>query len=352
MRAHRLYTDNIFVIQDGIAASVAEALKITLLEGETTQRVQKWDDEAQRLYQQGRYFYDRTGPDDAFKANELLKRSVEIDSNQSISYLYLAVSYGNLAPLQKSAADANRLREKQKSYLEKALILDPNLSSARAIKALLYAWDHKFIDAVREIDLALSNGSTSPMTLRTAARLYVDWGKPEKAIEYAKKAMELDPLQTRSLLFASETYFYAHNYSGARAILDKALRIDPSNALYRLLLWTSLKEKKVDEASEIIKYIKDPNSRIYDSLLVSTFAGNKSRTHQLAFENQNFDSYEKAVLYAIAQNPDEAIKYLEVAFHQRNSLMVHLATDPFLDPIRTDTRFKKLLERMNYPKLK
>ena len=111
-------TDNLFEIQDAIAREVAEAMQLTLQSSVTTQRKLKWNEESQKLYQQGRYFYDRL---DDSTANDLLKRSVALDSNQAISHLYL---YFNLTNLNFADSLTSRL------HLKKAFILDPQLTEA------------------------------------------------------------------------------------------------------------------------------------------------------------------------------------------------------------------------------
>ena len=63
--------ENIFAVQDDIAASVAEALKATL-EGGQTPKAQQTNPEAYNAYLQGRYFVDRRSKEDLEKADRLL----------------------------------------------------------------------------------------------------------------------------------------------------------------------------------------------------------------------------------------------------------------------------------------
>ncbi len=347
-------TDDIFVIQDRIAASVAGALKVTLGGSETSRRINKWDEQAQRLYQQGRYFYDRMGPERTVKAVQLLRQSVELDSSQAISQLYLSNSNGNLGDI-----------DGRERHLDKALKLDPDLSEAHAMRALHYFWDLDFSNALREIEIALSNGQSSPMTQRTAARLYVAWGQPERALAFAKRAIELDPLLTRSLDIAAETFYYAREYADGATILNQALSLDSSDVLLQSLSAIQ-RNINLDVARRTANRIKDDEMRSVELLWTDIWRGDKGAALRL---HQIFDALpqiqmgtQRAELYVMEGKYDSAIDMLEAEYDQgpvvsnktrrtQASLLEYLSVDPAYDPLRSHPRFKKLIEKMNYPKM-
>ena len=64
--------ENIFAVQDDIAASVAEALKVTL-EGGQTPKAQQTNPEAYNAYLQGRHFFDRRTQGRSGKGDRLLR---------------------------------------------------------------------------------------------------------------------------------------------------------------------------------------------------------------------------------------------------------------------------------------
>ena len=244
-------TDNLFEIQDAIAREVAEAMQLTLQSGATTQRKVKWNDESQKLYQQGRYFYDRL---DDSTANDLLKRSVALDSNQAISHLYLSFNSSNLNLADSLISDL---------HLKKAFSLDPQLTEAHTAAALNYLQAFKFDKAWNEINIALSNGSNNPVTLRNAGRVYMAMGKSAEAVAFARKAVELDPLQTRSWNYLSEILYCDRNYSEVLRIMDQQ-QIDRYIRRFSCLVLLS----KFKEAREEIHLIKDLEVREYFTLLL------------------------------------------------------------------------------------
>ena len=57
-------------------------------------------------------------------------------------------------------------------------------------------------------------------------------------------------------------------------------------------------------------------------------------------------SVRMAEMYSQIGEFEKAYEYLEIGLEQRVIWMIHLARDPFFDPIRTDPRFQSLLKRI------
>ena len=81
--------ENIFAVQDDIAASVAEALKVTL-EGGQTPKAQQTNPEAYNAYLQGRYFFDRRSKEDLEKAIGYYEQALQIDPNYARAWVGLS----------------------------------------------------------------------------------------------------------------------------------------------------------------------------------------------------------------------------------------------------------------------
>jgi adenylate cyclase len=56
-----------------------------------------------------------------------------------------------------------------------------------------------------------------------------------------------------------------------------------------------------------------------------------------------------ADVYALRGQPDEAMRWLERAFTQRDSNLLMIKADTALVPLNGDPRFKALLRKMNLP---
>ncbi len=339
-------TDNIFIIQDTIAGAVAAALKVTLLMDGFVKKSPHWNEEAQRLYYQGRYFYDQISVEDAGKAYDLFRKSLALDSNQALTHLYLSSSYNNVHAFDPARPDSVEY------HLDKALLLDPSLSEGHAIKALRYHWKQEFAKAVSEIAKALSNGHSIPLTLRTAGRLYYTYGQHKKGIEFLERAVELDPLQGRSLYFLARYYMNERRYDEAIRILQKAILLDPADQQYDLYVLTLVLKNDLKEAESILHLISSPSIRLIDSVAIQIKMGNASQTLMQLVDNDQNSLFRVGYLYAQANNPKRAMECLELAFKEKTgTLTEHLSDDPFLDPLRNLPEFRELIRRMNYPKI-
>ena len=56
-----------------------------------------------------------------------------------------------------------------------------------------------------------------------------------------------------------------------------------------------------------------------------------------------------AMMYAHADEKDEAFHWLDTAYDERDPLLVYLNVSPDFDDLRPDFRFQVLLRRMNFP---
>ena len=339
-------TDNIFIIQDTIAGAVAHALRVTLLLESFTKKNPHWNEEAQRLYYQGRYFYDQMGAASAGKAYDFFRRSVVLDSNQALSQLYLSTSYNNIYAYDPDLSDS------MSHHIDRALELDPNLSQAHAIKALRYHWQHDFRRALAEISQALSNGHSISLTLRTAGRLFYTYGQHRKGIDFLERAVELDPLQGRSLYFLGGVYMLDKRYNDATRILKKVIALNPADENYDLYILALVLKNDLKAAEENLHFITSPSLRLMDSVAIQLRRGNKSKSLMQLVDNDLYSRYRVACLFAQSTNQKRAMEYLELAFKEKAGLFIDLfPNDPFLDPLRNLPEFQELLRKVDYPKM-
>jgi len=58
-----------------------------------------------------------------------------------------------------------------------------------------------------------------------------------------------------------------------------------------------------------------------------------------------------AVIYVNLAEQDQAFQWLEKAFEERDPYLTYLRVEPALDPLRSDTRFRDLVNRMDVPSM-
>ena len=118
--------DDIFKVQDEIAQSVVETLKVKLLGAALPQRKQPTDREAYDLYLKGRYFYVRLGVDDVGKAEDYFEKAVQLDPQSAPAWDGLAAVY--IRQILNGALPPEEGQALVWHALDRAIELDPTLS--------------------------------------------------------------------------------------------------------------------------------------------------------------------------------------------------------------------------------
>jgi TolB-like protein len=221
---------NIFAIQSEIAVAIAGALKAALTAGEKarvdavpTENLAAWE-----AYQLGKQLMRRRTSDSLADAGQFFRKAIHLDSTFALAYVGLAdtlalqVRYSGKAS-EPALAEADRM-------VTKALERDSNLAeawaSAGGIAMMRGQSDAAGRNLRRAIDL---NQNYAPahhwlsMTLRQG-------NEPQKELEYAERAVQLDPLSGVINSNLADTLERMGRLDEAAARHRKAIELDPKSA--------------------------------------------------------------------------------------------------------------------------
>jgi TolB-like protein/Tfp pilus assembly protein PilF len=183
--------DDIFAIQDEIAAKVVEQLKVTLL-GELP-TVTQTDPEAFALFLQARYLGLQGTAKSFEQSNALYEQALAIDPNYAAAWAGLARNCINQT--------SNGLRPIAEGYplaremLQKALALDPNHAPAHArLGWIAMFYDNDLAAAARHMERALALEPANLDIIGNAAMLLVMLGRLDEAIALQQYATVQDPV--------------------------------------------------------------------------------------------------------------------------------------------------------------
>jgi len=188
--------DDVFLIQSDIAKNVADSLKLTLLNKEKIRNEEKGSQSltAYVAYLKGRaLLHDRS--EKAIRAAKLqFETAIKEDPSFALAYAGLAdleMISGNylLSPFRESIEDA-------KSYIKKALELDPDIPEARVSKAEQLIYEYKFQEAIEEFRRAISLNPSYALAHYWYSNLLADFGRKEESRSEMILAEELDPLSS------------------------------------------------------------------------------------------------------------------------------------------------------------
>lgn len=322
--------DDIFALQDEIANSIVNVLKVKLLPDElaciTSHSTKSVD--AYQHFLMGRSFYLR-GMDRHSQsiARKMFHKAIEIDPGYARAYAALASCESYLSMSDPSVTNesciANSLR---------ALELDPNLAEAHAARGLVLYATGRFAEATPEFELALSLGPDLYETHFMAARNCRLQGFHQRAATLFEKAAALRPRDYRSL--------------GLLATQYKALgRLDDfvSTARHCLACIEEAIEAHPDNADAL-----SFGSALLAQLGQSGRAGTWVERAIMIAPDTPIVRYNASITQLNLDRPDRALEFLERAFQStpewQRRLARWMAHDRDIDPLRDHPRFRALLQ--------
>jgi TolB-like protein/Tfp pilus assembly protein PilF len=215
--------DDIFAIQDEIARSIADALRLELgLSAQQNPNPGRTENlEAFNAFLKGLELFNKASVSAARAALPWLERAVELDPGFADAHVGISVVHGNL--FGRGAVTREAFEGPAKRAIDRALELDP--ASSRAYAGL--GFFRQLTGDLGGAEMAFRRGlELNP----NDALVYAFYGwmlsnslsRPDEAVRYLRKAIALDPLvpTNRSLLGEALT---------AAGQLDEAIRLLRSN---------------------------------------------------------------------------------------------------------------------------
>lgn len=349
----RTLTD-VLAVEKEIAREISENLRLKLSGEEATKlnSHQTESTEAYRLYLQGRYHVERMTSYSLRKGVTIFEQAIVTDPDYMLAYVGLTDAWilGSdwvFAPrevMPKTQAAALRLLKVDKSFAE--------AHAALAYVKAFFEWDWKEAESEyrRAIEL---NPNQVPIEY---ARFLAAMGRFDEAIAEIRRAERLDPVSPRIKTWVGRILFAARHYEESERQFRASSELDPHYVCAPILISEPLvSQARYDEAIDSIqKFIT--MDRSVDNLGYLGFAyakaGNRNEAlktldeiHRLSHQSY-VSPYYIAIIYVGLGERDEAFIWLNKALEDRASQIIELRTDPKLDSLRSDTRFRDLLARV------
>jgi serine/threonine protein kinase len=347
--------DDIFQIQDEIANSVVNALKVSVL-GETIPRVTPTANrDAYTLYLQAKEIHYRGNSlDSSRKAIGYLQQALKLDPEFSLGWVtlasFLAADYNlfNVEPHEE-------VRALIYSALDHARKLEPSLLPIHAVLGrVLYEVDWSWQAADAEIKQAIELEPGNSEAHRLAGYLATTFGRFDEAIEESEKAIELDPLQPWNYIARGYAAYRSGRLAQAEANYRTALDLAPGSGKFHCLLGAVLiaRGQRESALAEMEKEF-DPRFRQVGVALALDALGRRNESDkELRTAEQKLGDekgYWIAMVYAARRDPDRAFAWLDRAFNVYGDGMTWIKGDPLLGSLVDDPRYKELLRKMRLP---
>jgi TolB-like protein/Tfp pilus assembly protein PilF len=340
--------ENIFAVQDEIAAAVVDALKITLLGA--TPVAEKINPDAYASYLQGRYFYNQRSEQNWQKAFAAYQAAIDIDPDYAAAWAGLAftvVQQAGFGYIEYEPGVAKALAAAQR-----AVELDPELAlgwvSLSQVRAgYLWDWKASLESAERALQLAPANSEVLVQTAEITAML----GQLERSLGASQAAVELDPLNLSAINQLAGMYGTLGRFEEAEKQILYLLGLNPNYAsAHSSYAFVLLRMGRLDEALAQAEKDDEEVWRLLAKSMVLFSQGKKAEAdRELATYIEKFHefwSYQIAEAYAWRNEPDNAFKWLEAAYQYRDPGLGNLLPDRLLTNIHFDPRWEPFIEKI------
>ena len=349
-----------FDIQEKVSRSIADSLKLKLSPEENLKIADHkiHDKEVYDYYLRANEQIMQLTEDSINKGLKYLEVALEITGDNALLYSGIAWAYFQLVNIGLKQED---YIAKAEEYAKKALSVDAESSMARSILGIINWLQGRISESHSLFKSALSINPNDTLALMGILCDYYIAGRISEAGSFYETLIKIDPLGGPTNWCRAAHYYYDGRFGDALNMCRKSSEIYPDNTycqfMYSLIL---VYNDKIDEAIPII----DQNVRLNPDtvfaklslILKYSLQGDKEgvigeMTQDFIKTVQRDWSYAHhlAGFLSLANLKNEALDWLEnstkmgmINYPLLNNL------DPFLENIRGEERFKKLMERVKY----
>jgi TolB-like protein/DNA-binding winged helix-turn-helix (wHTH) protein/Flp pilus assembly protein TadD len=247
--------DDVFAIQDEIAANVADALQIELLGGRLADRSASRTEnvEAHDAYLLGLHYRRTKRSEDFFRARDSFQRAIDLDSDYAAAHAWLA---STLVDAQGyGVIDLDEALDGAERAAADAIRIDPDASEAHYARGdvALGRADFAAADASFRRAIELNPNLAEAYERRSITLSILD--RPEEALTALQKALDLDPLNGLFNWRMGNLELVQGNVSQARVYYRRAVEFEPSQPnAYAGLGDVAVMSGRLDEA--LLRYLE------------------------------------------------------------------------------------------------
>ncbi len=316
------------------------------------------DAEAHAAYLEGRYFFARGAPEALMQAMACYGQAIAKDPDFALAFDSLAELhwylgfFGNVPPREAfSQSTWHALR---------ALELDDGLAQTHALLGMLRKeLDYNWPEVDRELARALELNPESPLVrLRYAISGLLPHGRVDEAVTELDGVLRADPLSLLVRWWLAVMTYLARRFDRTIEEGRHMIALDPNHFLGHWALGIGLEEsgakadavaamEKAHELSGGIPFTLGFLGYVYGR------AGRREETRRVLERAEQLSKagYLPASTLAMCRigldDWDRAFEWMDRAIETRDPIIMPIKTFPFLDPVRSDARYRALLDKMH-----
>lgn len=353
---------DVLSIQQDVAGQVARALANHVLPAgvHAVTKASTSSPEAFEAYIQGRFFWNKRSHEGVQKSIRLFEEAIRCDPNYALAYVGLADSYliwgGRL-----SGVPPDEAYRRARAAVNKALALDDSLAEAH-IAGSAIAFDHEwdFAKAQKGLQRALELDPSYAFGHQWNAEFLAAMGRHEEALQAIGRSLALDPFSRSGNLVRGQILMYMRRYDQALSQFKKLAEIDSTfiaaythqARVYRLqnkpaewfaayYRWLFLLGTSPQDLEKYTSAFRTGGLPAVTLMRIADLRKQADRTPGVP--------YAIARMYAALGEKENSLHWLEKAAQEHDDFATHITVDPEFDTLRSDPRFRQLLQRIGFP---
>ena len=347
---------NVLTIQTDIAENVVSALSVELGQGGVRALTEGGtsDGDAHDLYLRA---VTQAQTDDSEsslqQSNALLDAAIARDPRFAKAFAAKSRNLSYIADIGKTPEEIRSGYAGAVVAAQRAVALAPRLPEGYAALADALYGQRKISAAVKQIETGAALGQNDLQLLQAAVVAFVAGGQTRRALGFADRMVEIDPLNPLSHRRRYYALFYDRQYDAAIAEAQRTQKLATALALPPYFIALSLVMK--NQPKEAQRYLEllpaDLTVRLAAEAIVADKLGDRSASNRKLDQLRNVygdaASYQFAQAFAQRGDADKAFAAIDRGFEVNDPGLNTLRIDPLFDPIRKDPRFEERLKQVD-----
>jgi DNA-binding winged helix-turn-helix (wHTH) protein/Flp pilus assembly protein TadD len=315
--------------------------------------------EANQLYLNGRYFWNKRTRADFETAIGFFERAVEIDPDYALPYTGIADVYNLLSGY--CFLRPHEARPKAKAAALKALEIDDTLGEAYASLGQIKAtYEYDWLGAELDFQQAITLNPNYATAYHWMALLLRAKGMFEDSLFLLKRALTLEPFSLSINTAYALTFYYSRDYRKAIEESQKVLELNPTyhvahctiGLAYQAMGELDLATESLETSTRLSVNDSELLSLLGQSYGISGRAEDAKRVLEELTELskiQYVSPMHMASVHAGLGNNEVAISLIEKAVQERDIEVFQLGITPRFDALRKNPIFSKIIRDLNLP---
>lgn len=314
--------------------------------------------QAEDLYLQGRYHWNKRTPADLTLALDMFSKAAQLDPHYPLAYAGKADCYNLLR--EYTSMPASQAFPLAIAAAKKSIALDDSLAEGhRALGFALFYWEWDIAGAEREFKRAIELNPRDVEAHHWYATTLMSISRYPEAIAEIERARQIDPLSSSIAADRAQILYTSGRRDEGIALLEELQTADPgffSPPSYLTGIYFEQRDYKkyFVEAETAARLARDDHTLASLQALRKQFeAGGEQALLQgvleerlQAFQQGRGDALSVASSYAVLGRNQEAMEYLAKAYERHDYMLISVEGWPVFQNLHNDPEFQNLLKRI------